>query len=40
MRKYLRAVAHGTMEFQGVNKPNRRQMDGKSYFAKHWRKYC
>lgn len=40
MRKFLRAIAHGAMEAQGVQHPNRRQADGKSYFAKHWRRYC
>lgn len=40
MRRFLRAIAHGAMEAQGIQKPNRRHADGRSYFAKRWHEYC
>lgn len=40
MRKFMRQMARSNMERRGINKPNKKQADSKSYFSKHWREYC
>ena len=44
MRKYLRAIARAHMQAAGVQHPNRRMpgtqgREGRSFFARNWRKY-
>ena len=41
MRKLARLIAHENMKREGVQHPNRRyrELGGKSFFARNWRKY-
>lgn len=39
MRKLRRSVARHNMKRAGVQHMNRKGMDGKSFFACHWRDY-
>lgn len=41
MRKLARLIAHKNMEKEGIQKPNHKRgyLNGKSFFAAHWREY-
>ena len=41
MRKLARQIAHENMKREGIQHPNRRyrELNGRSFFARHWRKY-
>ena len=39
MRKYKRAVARYRMRMDGLERVNRKNRRGKSFFAQNWRKY-
>lgn len=40
MRKILRRIARVKMEKAGLRRVNKRGLDGRSYFAVHWREYA
>lgn len=40
MRKILRRIAHARMREAGFRKVNKRGMNGKSFFAGHWREFA
>lgn len=39
MRKYKRAIARYRMKMDGVERMNRKNRSGRSFFALNWRKY-
>lgn len=39
MRKIRRSIAKHNMKKQKIQHANRKQSDGQSFFAKHWREY-